>query len=675
MTTKINRTKWMKVVVAGMLALMAPLSSLVFTACSDDDSDQPLNFYSSVRLTAAGLIESNPGQFSDFQNILERSNYLSVLKTYGHFTVFAPTNEAIQTYLSENGYPSLESLPTEVCDTLSRIHIVQDKAYFTTDMGGEIPPVNMNEDYIEMTSDSDVYNNNALLIYVNKTSRIIEKDDSVTNGVVHVIDRVINSSSQFLPSIIEDNPELSLFAAALRLTGMADSLMKYNDDTYTVSPDSAWDGGTSKGFWKINRTGGDGTGATTHTWYPQYRQFKFTAFVEPDSVYHAHGINTIDDLKDYAKRIYDESYPDDAGKYDEDFKDRRNPLNRFVSYHLIDRTGPRDYWVHCRGTIYTSKMLYSVADPEDYYETLAPHTIIRFSSIPGEEIFINRVGLKANYTYRGVRVYKNEESGDAVQTCKNGRYIYIDDLLVYSKEVREKVLNRRIRIDGSTLSPDFMNGHARMEHMGRSGDPIMIGFKQGYLANFKFYNPNTFVGCGNEQPTWVHYMGSGVCFTGEKYDVSVKLPPVPYSGTWEVRMGYSQGDDRGIAQVYLNNDPCGLPVSFRMFDSEYTTARVPDANLTTDEIMANDKSLRNLGFMKAMDSYGDNSGNGSGTSFRENATNTCRRILVRQYMSSEEEYWLRFRQILEGSTLYMSLDYIELCPKDVFDNPAGEDWH
>ena len=674
MTTKINHKNWMKAMAAGALLLLFPLSSLLFTACSDDDSDQPLNFYSSVRLTAAGLIESDDAQFSDFKAILKRSNYLSMLETYGHFTVFVPTNEAIQTYLNENGYASLDALPQEMCDTLSRIHIVQDKAYFTTDMGGEIPPVNMNDDYIEMTSDSDVYNNNALVIYVNKNSRIIQKDDSVTNGVVHVIDRVINSSSQFLPAIIDDNPNLTIFSAALKLTGMADSLTKYNDDTYTVDPDSAWNGGTSKGFYKINRTGSDGTGATTHTWYPQYRQFKFTAFVEPDSVYKAHGINNLDDLKAYAKQVYDEAYPQDAGKYDADFHDRRNPLNRFVSYHLIDRTGPRDYWVHCRGNIYTGKMLYSVADPEDYYETMAPHTIVRFCSNPGEEIYMNRVGLKTKYEVRGVRLFKNEESGNEVQTCKNGRYIYIDDLLVYSKEVREKVLNRRMRIDGSTLSPDFMNGHARMEHMGRSGDPIMIGFKQGYLANFKFHNPNSFVGCGNEQTTWVHYQGSGVALSGEKYDVSVKLPPVPHDGTYEVRLGYSLGDDRGIAQIYLNNEPCGIPVSFRMFDSEYMTARVADTN-DMEENMANDKSLRNLGFMKAMDSYGDNTSNGSGNSFRENATNTARRILVRQYMSADQDYWLRFRQILEGSTLYLSIDYIELVPKDVYDNPEGEDWH
>ena len=664
MITKIKNMNGMRVFMVGLISLLLPLSSFLTTSCSEDDSDAPLNFYSSVRLTAAGFIESDEAQFSDFKSILERGNYLSMLKTYGHYTVFAPTNDAIQLYLKENGYATIDVIPNDKCDTLARTHIVQDKAYFTTDMGDAVSPVNMNDDYIQMTSDSDVTNNNALLIYVNKNSRIIQKDDSVTNGVVHVIDHVINASNQFLPALMEENPNLSIFCQALRLTGMADSLTKYVDETYTVDPDSAVGG---KGFKVPYGTANDGTASKQcQTWYPEHRYFKFTAFVETDSIYRAHGINNLEDLKRYAKEVYDESYPEDAGKYDEDFKDRRNPLNRFISYHLINRIGSREYWVHCKGDIYEQKFLYNVYDPEDYFETMAPHTLIRFCSNPSEEIYINRKALVKNtkLEVRGVRVLKDDEGDEYTQTCSNGMYHYIDDILVYSADVRNNVLNRRIRIDGSCLSSDFMNARARIYYMGKSEQ--MIGFKNGFLADFKMHNSNTFIGCGNEQTGWRHYQGSGVCITGEKFDASVKLPPVPHDGTYEVRLGYSTGDDRGIAQVYLNNEPCGIPISFRNFDSGYHFE--PDTE-DEDENKAIDKAMRNRGFMKAMDSYGSSS-----EPFRI-YTNDIRRILVRQYMRADQDNWLRFRQILEGSTLYMSIDYIELCPKDVYDNPEGEDRH
>ena len=664
MITKIKNMNGMRVFMVGLISLLLPLSSFLTTSCSEDDSDAPLNFYSSVRLTAAGFIESDEAQFSDFKSILERGNYLSMLKTYGHYTVFAPTNDAIQLYLKENGYATIDAIPNDKCDTLARTHIVQDKAYFTTDMGDAVSPVNMNDDYIQMTSDSDVTNNNALLIFVNKNSRIIQKDDSVTNGVVHVIDHVINASNQFLPALMEENPNLSIFCQALRLTGMADSLTKYVDETYTVDPDSAVGG---KGFKVPYGTANDGTASKQcQTWYPEHRYFKFTAFVETDSIYRAHGINNLEDLKRYAKEVYDESYPEDAGKYDEDFKDRRNPLNRFISYHLINRIGSREYWVHCKGDIYEQKFLYNVYDPEDYFETMAPHTLIRFCSNPSEEIYINRKALVKNtkLEVRGVRVLKDDEGDEYTQTCSNGMYHYIDDILVYSADVRNNVLNHRIRIDGSCLSSDFMNARARIYYMGKSEQ--MIGFKNGFLADFKMHNSNTFIGCGNEQTGWRHYQGSGVCITGEKFDASVKLPPVPHDGTYEVRLGYSTGDDRGIAQVYLNNEPCGIPISFRNFDSGYHFE--PDTE-DEDENKAIDKAMRNRGFMKAMDSYGSSS-----EPFRI-YTNDIRRILVRQYMRADQDNWLRFRQILEGSTLYMSIDYIELCPKDVYDNPEGEDRH
>jgi hypothetical protein len=182
--------------------------------------------------------------------------------------------------------------------------------------------------------------------------------------------------------------------------------------------------------------------------------------------------------------------------------------------------------------------------------------------------------------------------------------------------------------------------------------------------NFKMHNANTFVGCGNEQEGWVHYEGSGVCITGERFDASIKLHSVPQDGTYEVRIGYSQGDDRGIAQVYLNNEACGIPVSFRILDSN--AGRVDDTG-DVEEDRANDKAMRNRGFMKAMASYGTR----NGTSLRDQS-NCVRRILVRQTMRADQDYWLRFRQILPGNSLYMSLDYVELCPKDVYDDPEGE---
>ncbi|MBQ9668291.1 MAG: fasciclin domain-containing protein [Prevotella sp.] len=635
------------ITILSMLSILA-----VVTACNDDDI--PDNFYSSTKVTAAGFIEADEEQYGEFHQILDRANYFSMLATYGEYTLFLPNNAAVDTYLSENGYSSVDDIPLEMCDTLARTHIVKTVALFTTDISGESMPMNMNDRYIELSTDSDVTNNNALIVYVNKRSRIIEKDDSVTNGVVHVIDRMLTASNQFLPDLMEEDPQLTIFCEALRLTGMADSISKYLDETYTCGDDSV-----TKGVQVKYSTGSNGQANLLTAYFPEKRYFKYSAFVETDSIYRLHGINNLDDLKAYAKQVYDQSYPEDAGLYDDDFKNRKNPLNRFVSYHLINRIGLYEDWVTL-GTILENCHITNVADPEDYYETMAPHSIMRFC-YASDQLYINRKGVARNASVRGVRVLKREESGGHQQSAMNGVYHYIDDILTYSDNVRNNVLNRRLRIDGTTMSPDFMNANARVHWMEQSH---LTGFKNAYVTDWKM-SDETFVGVHSEQQSWWSYEGNAICVSGI-YDISMKLPPVPFSGTWEIRMGFSQGEDRGVAQVYLNNEPCGIPVSFRHSDT-YSGWEADTED--EDYNLAVDKAMRTRGFMKAMDSYGGD------TPFRNRANTLVRRILTKQYLSTEQDYWLRFRQVLDDENLYMSFDYIELCPKSVYDSPEGEDRH
>ena len=328
-----------------------------------------------------------------FIDILKRTPYYSMLSTYGtystagllKYTLFAPTNEGIDRYLKRMGYSSIEQIPTETCDTLARTHIIKKGAFFTTDISeGALPELNMDDAYIVLSSDSDVTNNNKLVYYINKNSRVIERDDSVTNGVVHVINNTISSSSMLLADKIEADSTLTLFSQALQMTGMADSLTKYIDETYTCSEDSVNTGTMERCT--------SGSALYTRTFWVGKRYFKYTAFVEPDSVFHKNGIHTIDDLTAYAKRIYDETYPEDAGQYDDNPKNRRNPLNRFISYHLLPRIGQYNSWV-VSGNIRELCLDTKLIDPEEYYETMCPGTIMRFAG-PPSGLFINRRGVQ-----------------------------------------------------------------------------------------------------------------------------------------------------------------------------------------------------------------------------------------------------------------------------------------
>ena len=623
------------------------------TSCVDND-DIPENYYSSTKLTAAEFLQENSDQFSEFIGILKRTPYFSMLATYGQYTLFAPNNEGIERYLKRMGYPNIDGIPNETCDTIARTHIIKKGAFFTTDIDeGALPELNMDDSYIVLSSDSDVANHNALVYYINKNARMVDYNDSVTNGVVHVLNNVITSSSLLLADKIAEDSTLTIFSQALQLTGMCDSLTRYLDETYYCSEDSVHTG--------VMVRCTSGSALYTRSFWPEKRYFKYTAFVEPDSIYRAHGINNLDDLKAYAKRIYDATYPEDAGQFDDDFKNRKNPLNRFVSYHLLPRIGQYNSWVQS-GELREHCWYTSLSDPEEFYETMCPGTIMRFAGPPAG-LFINRKGLQNNITVRGVKVLSPSESGSIDQNALNGVYHYLDDILAYTTEVRDKVLNCRIRIDATVLSPDFMNCNGR----GRYGEDILTGFKNQYITDWKV-SPETYVGVHSDVGYWNSYCANAVCISGV-FDVAFKLPPVP-SGTYEVRLGYTVGEERGVVQVYLNNEPCGIPVDLRVYGPDPNIGWVEDTD-DPEENTANDKAMHNRGYMKGMDSYrpwdADNPLRGNNWNLR--------RVLTTQYLTPEKTYYLRFRQVLDDPDRYWSFDYIELCPKSIYGSPQGEDTH
>ena len=646
-----------------MAGIVGCCMSTAMTACVDNDDDVPMSRYTAEKMTAAQFLEENEDRVGDFITLLKRTAYFSMLSTYGDYTVFAPNNEAIAKYMANNGYSDVESIPLAVCDTLARTHIIKTKAYFTTDISEGSLGMNMAETFIELSINTDAENNNAVVHYANKVARMVEFDDSVTNGVVHIVNNIIPRTSDKLPDVIKADSTVSIFAEALFLTGMADSLMAYEDKNYPewgadkASQDSAYQ-------WSI-MVKCKAEGSDPCQWV-QKRYFKFTAFIEPDEVYKKHGINNINDLIAHAKQVYDAVYPEDAGKYDGDYRNRKNPLNRFVSYHLLDRILPYDE-VIMRKDCFKHWDL-DKSDPEEFYETMCPGTLMRFC-YPNEELYINRKGLKGNYEVEGVRVKKSMESGDALQQAPNGMYHYLDDILEYTTEVRDVVMNCRIRFDSTVLSPDFFNS----DRPGYGEDKLR-GYRLDYIKNWKVMGEKAVIALHGEGPWWQHYKSNGITISGI-FDVTIKLPPVP-KGTYEIRTGYTANVERGVVQFYLNNVPCGIPADLRIGGWDPTIGWVADVTGDTPEARnankAIDKAMHNRGYMKGMDCYWQGAAKENAL---RNLTNNLRYVLTTQYLDDNETYYLRARQVLKDPECYWSFDFIEFCPKSVYGSPQGEDTH
>lgn len=679
-------------------------SLLCLTGCIDEQ--HPGNYYTFQGQTIASELEKRTEDFSEFIKVLKRAGIWTELSTYGEHTLFVPYNVSVQEFVKERQakrriwdkdstivYNSVDDLPLVDCDTLARTHLIDLTCYVGEMKEGSFPQPNQNDKYLMLTFDS-IFNyvspNGKDTVYklmrrINKFSNIVEKDDSCDNGVIHTIDKCIDFTGNYVYDLIDDNPNTRLFSWALKecgLSGPHNLLSKYYDEDYKMGDDSIGPNSVVK----LDRV--------TYVYTVSYWEKKktcFTVFAVTDEVFQrCCNVTTPDELVAYAKKVYPE------GSDITDPKDKKSSLNRFISYHILPFAADRNKFNTDPNVVgvYNAKSVDGLEredgkphpyDPEDYFETCAPHTLMRISSIVSQsgkaydDVFINRMSQEGNGTneyegpyFRGVRILPFSESGDIKQIADNGYVYFIDSVLIYDKTTREQTLNRRIRIDCSTLSPDFITSGARQKY---TKEKIGGGFRDP--TNWSSINSNfkLMVRPVNESDSYA-YEGDGIDIQGI-FDMSIKLPPVPHDGTWQLRLSVRTNNHCGIVQAYLAGvpsgkkpemsdwSPLGIPTDLRFEDLKGSQVGWKEDPDDEEEKIALDKTMKNHGWLKGPATQMTTSSSGK----NHRAQDTMgRRILCTDLMYSEMDYYLRLKQVLQGNEDSQFLfDYIEYVPKVVYD--------
>jgi uncharacterized surface protein with fasciclin (FAS1) repeats len=135
------------------------------------------------------------------------------------FTIFAPTNDAFATFLSDNGFASLGDVPTDVLTNLLLNHV----------LGSKVNSSDLSNTYVSTlspTSFGDVNNPIYTSMYVNVDNGVVlngvatvtSADNDVDNGTIHVTNAVIG-----LPTVVTfatSNAALSSLVASLTVTGL-----------------------------------------------------------------------------------------------------------------------------------------------------------------------------------------------------------------------------------------------------------------------------------------------------------------------------------------------------------------------------------------------------------------------------------------------------------------------
>lgn len=462
---------------------------------------------------------------------------------------------------------------------------------------------------------------------------------------------------------LAEKPTFSVFQQMMEATGWNKALMAYEDEEYAQMYNEG----------KIEDVVSSVNGERPIT-VPAHRYYGYTVFAERNAVYEtllgkAADAITLRDLTTELAKYYE-------GKTDEDYASEDHVLNRFVSYHLLPVKLPYDRLViHWNEKGYNRNNKILTIPVMEYYETMGKgRRLMKMTeSAISNGVRINRF-MKMDNTYyeipnsgaEGIAINKDDADNDSYL---NGYVYALNELLVYDNEVRSSLANERMRYDMASLFPELVNNNMRLKESTGNNGYWGIPNNYPYLENLTIAQETNFAYLPGVSYAWYNYQGDEFNVTGD-FDVTIKLPAVPESGTYELRMGVQNNTQlRGIAQAYVGNDKenlnaCGLPIDFRKGGNttEDPIGWVADGS---DEVInqLNDLRMREKGFMKGPEYYTI-----GGRQARDQQTVT-RRVIGQFYFEAGKTYYMRLKSCLDDTTKELYLDYIELVPKSVYDNP------
>ena len=601
---------------------MLLLLTTAMAACNGDDMSQE-SYYTFRGETVSSLCEHTPDRFSMMYRVLQESGQETLLATYGHYTAFLPTDSAFSDWLAERG-TTLDALTAEEKRDIVFNHIIRSTSvdYLSKDFQeGALPVTNMNGRYMVIG-----YEFNAGMqqndIYVNRTGRIVEPDIEVHNGVVHAIDHVLEPSDVTLGALLDQMPDFSIFAEALRLTHLNDSMAETYDTSFRNPFTSEF---VNVLGYKMKTL--------------QQRRLGYTVLAEPDDVFLSAGISSIDDLTQLARQYYGTADADDPTS-------RENALNRFVAYHLLDRQMSTNTLIYQgRNTSLTA-----MDKRYEYYETMLRYRLIEVKAG-------NKINTQRDGTFVGLDESHSNISG------MNGFIHRLTDLLVYDEQVMQQdVLNKRIRFDDYSVAPELTNNNIRWNLINLDGFGGYTMSPDYCGDHLRFNQDSKIIMWASEW--WTAHQADEISVRGW-YDFTMRMPPVP-PGTYEIRLGYRAEPWRGIAQLFVDGEIIGIPVDLSYTGDMPQIGWVSDEQ-TTDNGAENDKMMRNRGYMKTPNSIFTQNGN---INLRQDI-NSLRIIIGTFTFQDYAPHYFRAKNV-DSELGEFTMDYMEYVPVSFLDK-EGKD--
>ncbi len=210
---KKSKFKFRKLFILPLLA-----AGIILASCNKDDEEdmqpQPQQQDMNIVQTAA-----SDGQFSILVEAVQKAGLVSALEGDGPFTVFAPTNDAFNDLFSALGVNGIEDLSAEALTPILLYHV----------LGIEAKSSSLSDGYVQTLNTNGPDNNSvSMLIELNKgvmingNTSVTTADIEASNGVIHVINKVL-----LPPSVVDlaiGNSNFSTLVSAVVKAGLVDAL-------------------------------------------------------------------------------------------------------------------------------------------------------------------------------------------------------------------------------------------------------------------------------------------------------------------------------------------------------------------------------------------------------------------------------------------------------------------
>lgn len=609
-------------------------------SCDSDDMQDEFLYTFQDQMIGQYLRDS--ADYAEFSRLLDTTKVMGLLNSYGSYTCFAPSNEAMKNFYALKGKQSLSDFSYDSLQLIAYDHLINGTVVTHTKFGtGRLPQLTMSDRYISVShADGNVY--------LNGSSKVLIQSVTLHNGVLHKIDEVLNPTRDGVVEAISKEEDFTIFYEALIATGMADSLLKIEDDTYVVT----------KAIADLVEVKKEDKQWMYHE-IPLKRKYGYTVFMESNETMNRNGIIDLESLKAYAASVYDIVYPED--KDITDVTNRKNSLNRFVSYHLVNKQLSKRHLID----LYDTGHMLKDRDMFEYIETMCPNTLIEIK----KDRMLNQSNI-INYlreTGQSIQL-GNLYDGEAI----NGVYHEVNDMLVYSREVDTELSTKRLRFDSSSFFPELTNNGMRGARYLQNTDPefyeeqsLHWQLPRGYIDRISS-SEQTVVGYLSGYHRFQNYQGDEIFLnasSGKLYDFEIITPPIP-KGTYEVRMGYLSNGKRGVAQLYFDGAPCDVPLNLNNLAGDFGWER-PGSVATDPFGFENDKVLRNNNFMKGPACYKVITSGWSGGENARYSDAILRRIIGTFIFHEAGHHVFKVKGLSGGEFMF---DYMEFVPTSVLES-------